>query len=191
MNAESLRPPLLRGELTDVPFPRPETQALGRSVALAHAGAALFGIALAASHHELLSARSIAWALAIPAVLAITWLVCLPALYIPWAGREPRVGLPAVLRSAASSFATAGACLASTAPIVWFFSATAPESRLPVALAFIFTWLALISSGVVFGRALQRESIPLPAWALWSFFGLYLVTFFQFSDIAGLAWFGA
>ncbi len=186
MNVDSLRSPQAA-----LPLP-PGPHALPRSVVLravgAHAGMALFGLAMAVSGPGGAGAV-LTWALLLPVLLAGTWLVCLPALYIPWAGREEAVRLSPVLRAAGASFSTAGSCLGATAPILWFFAATAPRSAVGPALGFVFGWCALVAAGVTFGRALREQALVLPGAALVGFFALFTLTFFQFSGAAGLAWF--
>jgi hypothetical protein len=165
----------------------------GAAVALltrAAVGTALFGFALrTAAERALPGPGHLIWAAALPATLFLAWLVSLPALYILWAAREPSVGIAHVMQATADALGTVGACLASTAPILWFFAVTAPQSRILSPLGFLFTAFALIGSGVVFGNSLRRMRVPIHGLVQLAFLGLVLLTFLEFASRAGLHWF--
>ena len=184
MNVDSLRPPGAA-----LPLSRALPGSVVVRAATAYGGMALFGLAMAVSpgwqhpRHPRVAAA--------PAAPDGRHL----------AGLSPRALRPlgpaarrrcACLRSCAprgASFATAGSCLGATAPILWFFAATAPESSVGPALGFVFGWFALLGAGVTFGRALRDEALVLPGPAQLGFFALFTLTFFQFSAAAGLTWF--
>jgi hypothetical protein len=88
------------------------------------------------------------------------------------------------------AIAHAGAAAASTAPILWFFAVTAPESSVVIPLGIAFTGLALFAGGAAFVRTLEAADLRPREWALASGFGLFVLTFFQLADSAGLRWMG-
>lgn len=185
MQSESLVPDLGLGFVeARPPLRRPP------SLLMSHAGAAIFGVSMAfsAASSQMLPSV-VTWALALPLVFTCTWVICLPALYIPWASRESQVTVTNIGRAALAGIGTFGTCLGATAPIQWFFAVTAPASRWLGALGFVFIWLALIAATTAFARVLQAQSLKLPAWAQALFFALFATTFFQFAHIAGLQFF--
>ncbi len=160
-----------------------------RPLAIGLGGAALYGFALrTAVTHEGLSATHFGWALALPAVALLSWVLCLPALYILWATRQPGLGASHCMHAALEATHTLGLCLASTTPLLWFFAATAPESRVASPLAFLFTVLALVASGHVFSEALQRHGASFTGATRVAFLSLHAVTFAQCAHGAGLSW---
>ena len=164
-----------------VPSARPLTLGVG--------GLALFGFALrTAVAHEGLGAAHFGWALALPGALLLAWTLCLPALYILWASHQPTLTAARCGQAALEAVETSGACLASTAPILWFFAATAPESRVVAPLALLFTGLALVAGGAVFGAALRRHGAPFQGFTKLAFLGLYALTFAQCAHGLGLRW---
>ncbi|XXF78030.1 hypothetical protein P2318_34035 [Myxococcaceae bacterium GXIMD 01537] len=175
-------PLALSGEpLLTLPSARPLTLGTG--------GLALFGFALrAAVTREGLGAGHFGWALALPATALLAWALCLPALYILWVSRQPGVSAAACGQAALEGLETSGLCLASTAPILWFFAATAPESSVVAPLAFVFTGLALVAGGSTFGAALRRHGAPFQGFAQLAFLGLHAITFAQCAHGLGLRW---
>jgi hypothetical protein len=159
-----------------------------RPLAVGLGGTALFGFALrTAVSHEGASLTHLSWALALPAVTLLSWALCLPALYILWATRHPHVGASHCLLAAKDAVHTLGLCLASTTPILWFFAATAPESRISSVLAFLFTALALYSCVHAFVQALQRQGASLTGFPRLAFLSLHVITFAQCAHGAGLS----
>jgi hypothetical protein len=94
------------------------------------------------------------------------------------------------VRAAVEGIANAGACAASTAPILWFFTVTAPESSVVVPMGIAFTGLALFAGGAAFVHTLEAAELRPREWALASGFGLFVLTFLQLADSAGLRWMG-
>jgi hypothetical protein len=159
-----------------------------RPLAVGLGGTALFGFALrTAVSHEGLSVTHFSWALALPAVTLLSWALCLPALYILWATRHPQVGAHHCLHAAREAVHTLGQCLASTTPILWFFAATAPGSRIGSVLAFLFTGLALLGCVHVFVQSLQRQGAALTGFPRLAFLCLHTLTFAQCAHGAGLS----
>jgi hypothetical protein len=153
-------------------------------------GVALFGFALRTSAEKAApDLHHLAWSMALPGALLLAWVVCLPALYILWAAKQPHVMAAHCIQAAAQALRTAGACMASTAPVLWFFSVTAPESRLLAPLGWAFTALALAASGAVFGASLRRGGAKLRVSTQLAFIALVTATFIQFGHAAGLHWF--
>jgi hypothetical protein len=160
-----------------------------RPLAVGLGGAAVFGFALrTAVTHEGLSVTHLEWALALPAVALLAWALCLPALYILWATRQAGLGAAHCAQAALEAVHTLGLCLASTTPLLWFFAATAPESRLVSLLAFLFTVLALVASGHTFSQALQRHGASFTRSTRIAFLGLHAITFAQCAHGVGLFW---
>ena len=180
----------MQAQVDAIRVPVPSARAAGNSLVLAPAGAALFGVAVAFSSSGAgLLPSVVAWAAALPLLSTVTWLLCLPALYIPWAAREPQLTIAATGRAAFASVTVFGICLGATAPIQWFFATTAPGSQWLAALGFSFIWLALIAAHVTFARALEEEGLRLATWAQLLFFALQGCTFFQFIHMVGLRFF--
>lgn len=160
-----------------------------RPLALGLGGAALFGFALrTAVTQEGFGAAHLGWAFALPAISVMAWALCLPALYLLWAIRQPGLGAAHCARAALEALHAAGVCLASTTPLLWFFAATAPESRVASPLAWLFTVLALVASGHAFTQALQRHGARLQGATRIGFLALHAVTFAQCAHGAGLHW---
>jgi hypothetical protein len=160
-----------------------------RPLAVGFGGTALFGFALrTAVTHEGFSVTHLGWALALPAVTLLAWALCLPALYILWVTRQPGLGATHCAHAALDAIHTTGMCLASTTPLLWFFAATAPESRIVSPLAFLFTALALFASGHAFSQSLQRNGAPLTGFSRVAFLTLHAVTFAQCAQGIGLSW---
>jgi hypothetical protein len=160
-----------------------------RPLAIGLGGAALFGFALrTAVTHEGFSVTHLGWAFALPAVTLLAWALCLPALYILWATRQPGLGAAHCAHAALEAVHTLGLCLASTTPLLWFFAATAPESRIVSLLAFLFTVLALVASGHAFSQALQRQGASFMGSTRLVFLALHAITFAQCAHGAGLFW---
>lgn len=160
------------------------------SVLIAPCGAALFGIAMAFSTPGApLLISTLSWAVGLPLLCGFTWLTCLPALYVPWAARAEQLTLGVVVAGTVEAFGVLGTCLGATAPIQWFFAATAPESGWLSALGFAFALLALNAGHVAFGRSLEARGVRLPRWVRLSFLALFAATFFQFAHAAGLEFF--
>jgi hypothetical protein len=150
---------------------------------------ALFGFALrTAVSPEGLGAEHLGWSLALPGATLLTWALCLPALYILWASRQEGLSAARCGQAALEAVETSGKCLASTAPILWFFAATAPESRVVAPLAFVFTGLALVAGGAVFGDSLRRHGAPFSGFTKVAFLGLFFITFAQCARGLGLRW---
>lgn len=160
-----------------------------RPLTLGMGGMALFGFALrTAVAHGGLGPAHFGWALALPGAALLTWALCLPALYILWASHQPTLTAARCGQSAIEAVETSGKCLASTAPVLWFFAATAPESHVVAPLAFLFTGLALVAGGAVFGAALRRHGAPFEGLTKLAFLALYAVTFAQCAHGLGLRW---
>ncbi|MDY7231361.1 hypothetical protein [Hyalangium rubrum] len=160
-----------------------------RPLAIGLGGIALFGFALrTAVTHEGFSAAHLGWAFALPAVSLMAWALCLPALYILWATRQPGLGAAHCAQAALEALHTLGLCLASTTPILWFFAATAPESSIASPLAFLFTLLALVASGHTFSLALQRYGASFAGYTRVAFLALHAITFTQCARGTGLYW---
>jgi hypothetical protein len=161
-----------------------------RPLAVGLGGTALFGFALrTAVTHEGLGVTHLGWAFALPAVALLSWALCLPALYILWATRQPGLGFAHCAHAALEAVHTLGLSLASTTPLLWFFAATAPESRIASPLAWLFTVLALFASGHAFTQALQRHgSTSFTGFTRVAFLVLHAVTFAQCAHGAGLSW---
>lgn len=160
-----------------------------RTLTLGVGGLALFGFVLrTAVSREGLGAEHFGWALALPGVTLLTWALCLPALYILWASHQPTLTAARCGQAALEAVETCGRCLASTAPMLWFFAATAPESRVVAPLALLFTGLALVAGGAVFGESLRRQGAPFTGFTKLAFLGLYAVTFMQCAHGVGLRW---
>jgi hypothetical protein len=160
-----------------------------RPLAVGLGGSALFGFVLrTAVTHEGLSLAHLGWAFALPAVTLLAWVLCLPALYILWATRQPGIGASQCIQAALEAIHSVGLCLASTTPILWFFAATAPESRVVSPLAWLFTVLALVASGHTFTVALQRHGASLAGMTRLCFLALHAVTFAQCAQGSGLYW---
>lgn len=160
-----------------------------RPLAIGLGGSALFGFALrTAVTHEGFSLTHLGWALSLPAVALLTWALCLPALYILWATRQPGLGAAQCVHAALDSVHTLGLSLASTTPLLWFFAATAPESRIASPLAFLFTVLALLAGGHTFSQALQRHGASFTGYTRVAFLALHAITFAQCAHGAGLSW---
>jgi hypothetical protein len=160
-----------------------------RPLAVGLGGAALFGFALrTAVTHEGLGLTHLGWALALPAVTLLAWALCLPALYILWATRQQGLGAAHCAQAALEAIHTVGLCLASTTPILWFFAATAPASRIASPLAFLFTVLALVASGHAFSQALRRHGASFTGSTRLAFLVLHAITFAQCARGAGLFW---
>jgi hypothetical protein len=160
-----------------------------RPLAIGVGGTALFGFVLrTAVTHEALSTAHLGWALALPAVTLLTWVLCLPALYILWATRQPGIGAVHCMQAALEAVHSVGLCLASTTPILWFFAATAPESRVVSPLAWLFTVLALVASGHTFTQALQRHGASFTGFTRLCFLALHAITFAQCARGSGLSW---
>jgi hypothetical protein len=160
-----------------------------RPLAIGLGGTALFGFALrTAVTHEGFSATHLGWAFALPAVTCLAWALCLPALYILWATRQPGLEATHCAQAALEAIHTVGLCLASTTPILWFFAATAPASRIGSPLAFLFTLLALVASGRAFTQALQRHAASFTGAPRLAFLALHAITFAQCAHGAGLSW---
>ena len=183
-----------------IPSPQPDversrihlrSESLAQRGALGHAGLAVFGIAMALTSREPLSIPTfLRWALLLPASLSCAAALCLPAVYVPWTARNPRVRPGPIARAAVDAIAHAGAAAASIAPILWFFAVTAPESSVVIPLGIAFTGLALFAGGAAFVRTLEAADLRPREWALASGFGLFVLTFFQLADSAGLRWMG-
>ncbi len=160
-----------------------------RPLTLGVGGMALFGFALrTAVSHEGLGAAHFGWALALPGTALLTWALCLPALYILWASHQESLTMARCGQAALEALETSGKCLASTAPILWFFAATAPESSVVAPLALLFTGLALVGGGAVFGEALRRHGAPFSGFTKLAFLGLFAITFMQCARGLGLRW---
>lgn len=152
-------------------------------------GAALFGFALrTAVTHEGFSLTHLGWAFTLPAVALLAWALCLPALYILWATRQPGLGAAECAQAALEAIHTLGLSLGSTTPLLWFFAATAPESPIASPLAFLFTVLALIAGGHAFSQALQRHGGAFTGSTRLTFLVLHAITFIQCAHGAGLSW---
>ena len=153
-------------------------------------GTALFGFALrTAAEHAIPGLGHLAWSAAYSSALLLAWAVCLPALYVFWASRQEGLGARECLHAALDAFGSSGMALASTAPILWFFSVTAPHSRLLSPLALVFAVLALLAGGAVFGVRLRAVGGRLGFVAQWAFAALVAVSFVQFAYLTGIRWF--
>lgn len=175
-----------------VPTPEPATPpaVIVRKLGWSAAGIALFGIALrTAAEQASPDLGHLVWSAALPMSLLLSWAVCVPALYILWAARQQGIGLAHCVQAMAEAVSTTGACLASTAPLLWFFAVTAPMSRVVPPLGFLFTALALVAAGVEFGKSLRRSGAQLSGRAQAGFLALVLLTFLQFASSAHLHWF--
>lgn len=160
-----------------------------RPLAVGLGGMALFGFALrTAVTHEGFSLTHLGWALSLPAVALMAWALCLPALYILWATRQPGLSAAQCVQAALEAVHTLGLSLASTTPLLWFFAATAPESRIASPLAFLFTVLALVAGGHTFSQALQRFGASFTGSTRAAFFVLHAITFAQCAHGVGLSW---
>jgi hypothetical protein len=183
-----------------IPSPQPHTRpsrillrsgSLVRRAALGHAGLAVFGIAMAlASREPFGPVTLLRWALLLPATLSCAAALCLPAVYVPWTARNPRVRAGPIGRAGVEALASAGAGAASTAPILWFFAVTAPDSSIVVPLGSAFIGLALFAGGAAFVRALDAAELHPREWALAGAFSLFVLTFLELADAAGLRWMG-
>jgi hypothetical protein len=160
-----------------------------RPLAVGLGGTALFGFALrTAVTHEGFSLTHLGWALSLPAVTLLAWALCLPALYILWATRQPGLGAAQCVQAALEAIHTLGLSLASTTPLLWFFAATAPESRIASPLAFLFTVLALVAGGHAFSQGLQRHGASFAGSTRIAFLTLHAITFAQCAHGVGLFW---
>ncbi|MGC4121646.1 MAG: hypothetical protein QM765_45120 [Myxococcales bacterium] len=160
------------------------------SWAQAIGGTALFGFALrTAAEHALPGLGHLTWAASYAGALLLAWAICLPALYVFWASRQEKLGARECLGAALDAFGSSGAALASTAPILWFFSVTAPHSRILAPLALVFAGLALVAGGAVFGTRLRALGGRLHFLAQWAFAALVAVSFVQFAYLTGIRWF--
>jgi hypothetical protein len=160
-----------------------------RPLAVGLGGSALFGFALrTAVTHEGFSLTHLGWALSLPAMALLAWALCLPALYILWATRQPGLGAAQCVQAALEAIHTLGLSLASTTPLLWFFAATAPESRIASPLAFLFTVLALVAGGHAFSQALQRHGATFAGSTRIAFLTLHAITFAQCAHGVGLFW---
>jgi hypothetical protein len=153
------------------------------------AGSALFGFALrTAAEKALPGLGHLAWTGAMPLSLGLAWLVSLPALYVFWASRQHDLDARSVLVATADALIGMGAALASTAPVLWFFAVTAPHSRILSPMGLVFTLLAMLASGSIFGKRL-REKCQVPALVHLGFMALVILSFVQFAHAAGIHWF--
>ncbi len=161
-----------------------------RRTALSLAGMAIFGFALRTSAERAAPGLAhLTWSLAMPLTFALAWVVCLPAFYIFYASREPNLGAGQSLRAALEAIFAVGAALASTAPVLWFFAVTAPQSHILAPLGLLLTGLALIAGGAIFGSSVRRLGGQLGRGLQWIFLGLLVATFVQFASLAGIHWF--
>jgi hypothetical protein len=184
-------PPEPRPAPAPAPAPAPREPEPELKVALPQAllGMALYGFALrTGATRAAPDLGHLLWSGALPAAQLLSWLVCLPALYIFWAGRQRHFEARDCWASASAALGATGAALASTAPLLWFFAVTAPHSRLVGPLGLLFLALALLAGGLVFGRRVRERGGELAGWALWSFVGLTALTFAQFAHSTGLTW---
>ncbi|HEY3445368.1 MAG TPA: hypothetical protein VGK67_03345 [Myxococcales bacterium] len=153
-------------------------------------GTAIFGFALrTAAEHAIPGLGHLAWAASYAGALLLAWAVCLPALYVFWASHQEGLGAKECVGAALDAFGSSGAALASTAPILWFFSVTAPHSRILSPLALAFAALALAAGGAVFGTRLRGLGGRLGFVAQWAFAALVAVSFVQFAYLTGIRWF--
>lgn len=160
------------------------------TLAQAVGGTAVFGFALrTAAERAVPGLGHLAWAGAYALSLVLAWAVCLPALYVFWASRQEGLGARECAASALSALGSTGAALASTAPILWFFSVTAPHSRLLSPLGLAFAALAMVAGGAVFGTRLRGLGGRLGAVSQWAFAALLAVSFVQFAHLTGIRWF--
>ena len=78
-----------------------------RPLAMGLGGMALFGFALrTAVTHEGFSLTHLGWALSLPVVALLAWALCLPALYILWATRQPGLGAAQCVQAALEAIPT-------------------------------------------------------------------------------------
>jgi len=160
------------------------------TLAQAVAGTAVFGFALrTAAEHAIPGLGHLAWAAAYAGALVLAWAVCLPALYVFWASRQEGLGAKECVGAALDAVGSTGAALASTAPILWFFSVTAPHSRILSPLSLAFAALAMVAGGAVFGARLRELGGRLGVVAQWGFAALVAVSFVQFAHLTGIRWF--
>ncbi|MGI5863918.1 MAG: hypothetical protein ACOX6T_17940 [Myxococcales bacterium] len=164
--------------------------ALSRSLALPVAGMGLFGIALRASvksaDPEL---AHLGWAALLPATMALAWFVCLPAFFVFLAGRDRAAKFALCARGTQEALRIVGACLASTAPMLWFFAVTAPQSRILQPLGIAFTFFAMAAGSGAFGAALKAGGIELSPRARCVYIALVGLVFVRFATGAGIHWF--
>lgn len=159
------------------------------SLLVALGGTAVFGFALrTAAEHAVPGLGHLSWSAAYAFALLLAWAVCLPALYVFWASRQEALGARECVGAALDAFGSTGAALASTAPILWFFSVTAPHSRILSPLALAFAGLALLAGGAVFGARLRAAGGKLGFVAQWAFAALVAVSFVQFAHLTGIRW---
>ena len=192
--------PMPLSDAVGIPSPPPYTwssriafrgESLARRGALGHAGLAVFGIAMAlASPEPFGPATLFRWVLLFPATLSCAAALCLPAIYVPWTARNSRVRVGPIARAGTEAVASAGAAASSTAPILWFFAVTAPGSSVVVPLGIAFTALALFAGGATFVRTLEAAQLRCRSWAVAGAFSLFVLTFLELADAAGLRWTG-
>lgn len=164
--------------------------ALPRSLALPVAGMGLFGIALRASVKGAAPELAhLGWAAGLPATMALAWFVCLPAFFVFLAGRDREATLALCARGTQEALRTVGSCLASTAPMLWFFAVTAPQSRILQPLGIAFTFFALAAGSGALGATLKAGGIELSSRARLVFVGLVGLVFVRFATGAGIHWF--
>jgi len=180
-------PPRPRVEAADIPA----LQLPGSLVRIGQAlgGTAAFGFALrAAMDHPIPDLVAVAYTLTLPLATALAWLVCLPALYIFWAARQPAFGGKEYLRAALEGLRATGLLFAATSPILWFFAVTGDGSLITRPLGIGFTALAILAGSLVFGRSVRALGGELKTAPFIAFAVLIAVTFTQFASLAGIVW---
>src|SRR5688572_10578797 len=111
-------PPLLVTAPREVTLPPPLSL---RQLGLSLAGLGAFGLTLRSAAGGASAIEHLTWPVLLPLTLVLSFMVTLPAFYLLWATRHEEVRLGHCLHAVARALITAAACLASTAPILWFF----------------------------------------------------------------------